>query len=301
MARPVSGVSQPPRRGPSLQSGSGSSRRTRRGDRPAWAGLPRPGASGAEMLLVSVIVLLEHRRDGNCPSARPGLLPRSYIRVLPFGLGGRRTVEVECGLADAGSYDDDVGWLCGGVALTVHSAFRHVYEVARTRLHRVRAVRTKFHLECTGEDVDHRFVFAVMMPAGHHSRLGTHESRPRSVGSEGLLSIHPWRRRAGLTLYRPHKQNQILLVSHERSLLPRPRPMTLPGGGTPCPPATMVSLSGPWWCSPFLSGPWWCSPYKQSRLNEVIGDRWTLPQVQLSTCHGVITTTASRSVYEIDH
>jgi hypothetical protein len=36
-------------------------------------------------------------------------------------------------------------------------------------------------------------------------------------------------------------------------------------------------------------------------LNEVIGDRWTLPQVQLSTCHGVITTTASRSVYEIDH
>src|SRR5215204_3178986 len=75
---------------------------------------------------------------------------------LPFGLGGRRTVEVECGLADAGTYDDDVGWLCGGVALTVHSAFRYVYEVAGTRLHRVRAVRTKFHAECTGEDVDHR-------------------------------------------------------------------------------------------------------------------------------------------------
>src|SRR5829696_1693916 len=180
-------------------------------------------------------------------SARP-TATQSHSGAL--GLPVRRTVEVECGLADAGSYDDDVGWLCGGVALTVHSAFRHVYEVAGTRLHRVRAVRTKFHLECTGEDLDHRFVFAVMMPARHNSRLGTYESRPRSIGGEGLLSIHAWRRRAGFTLYRRHKQNQILFGSHRHSLLPRPRPMTLPGGGTPCLPATMVSLSAPWWYSP---------------------------------------------------
>src|SRR6266508_2133080 len=78
---------------------------------------------------------------------------------------------------------------------------------------------------CAREDVDHRLVVAVVVPAGHHAGVGADEPRPHPVAGERLLPIHPWRRRPLGAVTRGHHPDRVLgSTAHS----PRRSPVGIP-------------------------------------------------------------------------
>jgi hypothetical protein len=240
------GAAGPPRPGPRLlvprplRCGGQGAEPPGDGPRPCClkagsaGGLRRPSSAGNDAMTT---------RSADPPSScgRRWRQDRSSTSAL------RRPVDVDRGLPATSAHHDEIGWLCGGVALPVHHTVRHEDEIAGTGLDDVRATWTELHPQRTSEDVDHRLVLAMMMPAGHHPGLGANKSRPHVVGRDGLLTIHPRRRRSRLPVARSHDQDLILPLRHA-GLPPMTRPLEIL-----C-PLILCTRRGPVSIPPPLSG-----------------------------------------------
>lgn len=124
--------------------------------------------------------------------------------ICSGSLAGRRAVDIDNGRATSRAHDNEVALLGPGVALPMDSPPGDVEEVAGTSVNDLGTATARLHPQGAAHDIDRSFIVAVVMPSGHHVRLGPDQPSPQSVDGNGLLSDHARRRVADDPITRSH-------------------------------------------------------------------------------------------------
>src|SRR2546430_2077771 len=149
-------------------------------------------------------------------------LKRSAVRVrVPPPALGRRSRHVHDKFAASRADDHDLGLLEPVVALTVDLSARHVDAVAGLCVKGRLATWATLQLHFAPDDVDHRFVCPVVVPAREPAGLGEYDPCPKVGGTESLLADHP-SRLSGLAMSIARPNDAGLLLGRSLLLLGLP-------------------------------------------------------------------------------